>query len=343
MEENGRSYINDQIANIGGLKKFLDFKDSLVPANLEDYAMLHGEGGRKHARVSTIKLAITDYSKGRGPGDGSSVYVQANVPPALMEILRSKCLENMGTNYVPVNSGLWSVIISAANAVKLLTGVMASIRTCLGTLFAGLRQAAVSFYQNGDTRTDVCMKVGDAFRKAYEALKAQPQAGEAGNANGNNQFGGDRKAASGLIPLPVVHDYSYSQVRVNMYERGRDNKVPVSQVNITRNGFRQDGSASRYPWTIQISQFRAKENVAANGTSSYDSKTISDKMEASIQVTDEDLFTATTRVCHYIEVWENAVCIPIVREGLNQREKARKNWAAQQQQQQPRQQPPYYQ
>lgn len=320
MGDNGHTYVNDQIATIGGAKKFLDFKDALVPATLEDYAMLHGEGGKKHARISTIKLAITDYSNGTDPGGAGSVYVQANVPPALMEILRAKCLENIGTSYVPENAGLWPIILSAADAARSIQDALRSVKNSLGIFFTGMRQAAVLFYKNGDPQKDVCPSVGDAFRKAGEAIRGTAAGGDQDRIPERKE----KTSGSRLIPLPVVHDYAYSQVRVNMYDRRGDDKVSVSQVNISRVGCRRDGHEARYPWTIQIAQFRAVERVAPNGTSSYDPKTVADKVEASISVTDEALYAAASRVCHFIEVWENAVCAPIVREGLSQREQARK-------------------
>ena len=51
------------IAKAASKNKFLDFRNALTLAFLEDYANLQGIGGGKHAPTSGIKLLIQDISK----------------------------------------------------------------------------------------------------------------------------------------------------------------------------------------------------------------------------------------------------------------------------------------
>ena len=46
------------IAKTNGRNKVIDFRDGLVLAYPEDYAMIHGKGGKGHAPTSVIKIAV---------------------------------------------------------------------------------------------------------------------------------------------------------------------------------------------------------------------------------------------------------------------------------------------
>lgn len=58
--------ISQKCAKVNGKDKVIDFTGNLSMANLEDFAMVHGCGGKSHARNSTISAAICDYTKGTG-------------------------------------------------------------------------------------------------------------------------------------------------------------------------------------------------------------------------------------------------------------------------------------
>ena len=59
-------YINSTISRRSTDKVAMDFSDRLVKAYDDDYANIHGCGGKKHAPNSGIQLSICDFSKGRG-------------------------------------------------------------------------------------------------------------------------------------------------------------------------------------------------------------------------------------------------------------------------------------
>lgn len=73
--------VNTIIAKTNGKDKVIDFRDCLNLANKDDYAMMHGIGGKEHARTSVIKLTICDYTAGKGE---LSKTVSANISPATM-------------------------------------------------------------------------------------------------------------------------------------------------------------------------------------------------------------------------------------------------------------------
>ena len=75
------------IAKAASKNKFLDFRNALTLAFLEDYANLQGIGGGKHAPTSGIKLLIQDNSNG-------SQNAQAIVPCFLIDKMLEVCRKN---------------------------------------------------------------------------------------------------------------------------------------------------------------------------------------------------------------------------------------------------------
>lgn len=75
------------IAKAASKNKFLDFRNALTLAYLEDYANIQGIGGNKHAPTSGIKLLIQDNSNG-------SQKAQAIIPCFLIDKMLEVCRRN---------------------------------------------------------------------------------------------------------------------------------------------------------------------------------------------------------------------------------------------------------
>lgn len=99
--DQGPSYAG-QICKIGGKDKFLSFHNELNLAAKpgaydDDYAALHGQGGKKHAVRSRIEARMCDYS--HGTGDGKSINVRYNLEPYyllyLLEIVKAAINGNL--------------------------------------------------------------------------------------------------------------------------------------------------------------------------------------------------------------------------------------------------------
>lgn len=75
------------IAKAASKNKFLDFRNALTLAYLEDYANLQGIGGGKHAPVSGIKLLIQDNTNG-------SQKAEANIPCWMIDKMMEVCRRN---------------------------------------------------------------------------------------------------------------------------------------------------------------------------------------------------------------------------------------------------------
>lgn len=312
MSNNNQQTISDRIITIGGKQKFFDFRDGLVPANMNDYAMLHGSGGSKHAASSVIKLTITDYSGGTGQ---NSTTVQANIHPSLVEVLRDKAEANMGTTYVPINAGIWGFVFKSIKKVESIGNVLRGMATSTKTLLDSMREAARVGAKGGQT-TDVWMQTGIAIANGSQAMA---------NAASSNKPADGQPQPMSVMEMPIVYDYHYEQTRVNTYKRHPSNQslVSVSSLRIQRTGYRQNGDVSKLPWTVTISNFYAVEKKYPNGTSAYEPKTITDKKEAFFSLSDDDMFKAASRVCHYIQVFEIGACLPVVMNGRSEMEKNR--------------------
>lgn len=69
-------YISQKCAKVNGNNKVIDFNGFLTQAKMEDFAMVHGCGGKGHARNSTIGITICDYTRGKNE---NSVTVKYNI------------------------------------------------------------------------------------------------------------------------------------------------------------------------------------------------------------------------------------------------------------------------
>ena len=97
---NDGNFISSQIWKVNGKDKVIDFTSNLICANLNDYANVHGRGGKGHAPNSTISVNLCDYTKGTG---NASVSVRYNVDVEDMPILYQAAMSaRMGTMPTPV-------------------------------------------------------------------------------------------------------------------------------------------------------------------------------------------------------------------------------------------------
>lgn len=79
------NFISLKICKVNGKDKVIDFNSYLSEANVNDFAMVHGCGGKNHARNSTIGVKICDYTK--GTGENASVTVKYGIDVESIPIL----------------------------------------------------------------------------------------------------------------------------------------------------------------------------------------------------------------------------------------------------------------
>lgn len=256
--------VQDIICRAATKNKFLDFRNNLVPAFPKDYAMMHGIGGAKYARKSTIKLYLTDY------GVKPTVCVSSNISPELPYELLDVCLKNRVTPTVDV--------------------------AAISSTIARMRSESQLPPSNGETYYAIPASALDYLGGLVKGTGDKPSAGV---------------------------DYSYKQERVNVYaEQG--GIAPVTSLVIERQGLR-NGSKSMMPWYIKISSFKAKVNVQRNGTTSYVGGSAFDVKDAFINLSDADMLKCMVRITHFIDIWEQMECSPIISEGMKMSEDVKNN------------------
>lgn len=293
--------VNTVITKTTGKNKVIDFRDGLVAAHEEDYANLHGAGGRKgKAPVSVIKIFLCDYSAGTGD---ASLTIKASISPDLCEQLLEICKHNIGVQVVEPNMA--PLVEQRAVNHKLSKGADMNF----GVL-------------------NNCLKLLERIVKADEAGKGVP--GLATLAAGAKTFlskprdkAMEESAPTPMAPFQVPRhmDFTYTQDRVHAFGDVKDgDMVPVQRLNIFHQTFRSDGQASNYPWTVKITNAKAPVRLQATGATTFSSSGMTDKQEAFIQISDADMYRMMSRVCHYISVWEQTVAAKVVASGLQIRE-----------------------
>lgn len=313
---NSEQRVSDTIAQAAVRGKFLDFRNNLQLANPNDYAMLHGAGGAKHATKSTITLLITDYSAGAN----GTITVRTNVAPELIPYLLEVCKQNvsvastttrpmvpacvqkvrqlcMGTA-LPPNNGVVYVAcpVSDLQALPGLDGFTSKGQEVYGRL----QQAALPLPPDTSGAAFVAVPK-DGLLELEKAIVPS-------DTDASQKVGGV--------------NFSYRQERVNVYKQ-ENGLVPVSVLSISREGTRKSGEVSRLPWTVKITQFMAPPLPQKNGTTAYNSQGKQQVTEAFVSLSDFDMFRCLHRVERFIEVWEVTYGMGLICDGMKRKEEFR--------------------
>lgn len=314
--------VSDVITRTHGKDRVIDFRDGLVPSTPEEYASMHQAGGRKNANTypSVIKMFLCDFS--RGTGD-KSVTVSVNLDPTLCYEWLDICKKSLGSVVLPYYEKAASTGGQAGNS-SLAPNALFRIREDLaaaGSLHRGfialLKNLMV--YMSAVVRGQIVHGSAETFTSVGGAIKNAKQTAM------------PQQIQEKTLLVPCGTDYSYQQDKVNVYRRGQDGYAPVSRLQVTRQSFRPDGDAASYPWTFKITNGEALVQERSNGATTFRSDTIRNKTEAYILVSDRDMYRMMTRVTRFIDAWEKTCCIPVLRNGIQQREQERQQAAQDQQ------------
>lgn len=207
----------------------------------------------------------------------------------------------------------------------------------MATLFA----AAEKFVVGGITPPAAGNKVSaDTIAKANEALQKMVAASKSERELKGDDFvfvGAALRAVCNELkttaPSGGTKDFEYSQEHVNIYGKGKNGLAadfaPVDKVLIWHQSTRPDGSPSRYPWTIKISNGSAQVKEAATGSTSYVGSTYKTSGEAFIVLSNMDMFRMMNACNRFVRVWENTYGIPLLAgatEALQEEFKARQQY-----------------
>ncbi|MCR4804425.1 MAG: hypothetical protein K5981_02125 [Clostridia bacterium] len=147
--------ISKTIAKSNTKDKVIDIRDQLVQARLEDYAALHGAGGKDHAPKSTLKLVLCDY---KNKDNGGSVTVSANISPGTAKMLYEKAKEAMSGPSAPmVEAGKVTAVLNFARSIMPKAGesVPRDQFVALGKMLSECSGEVPSICNYSQTRVDI--------------------------------------------------------------------------------------------------------------------------------------------------------------------------------------------
>lgn len=312
-------FISGKICKANAKNKVVDFSSRLYAAKVEDFANVHGCGGNDHAWNSTVAVTICDYTKGTGEASVSASY---NIDAEIMEILY----------HAAMDARLGKL---TASGDALVSAAAVALHELQRWEISGQQQpvSVVPFselVQTGQT-------MGNAIQQNNPVMLANASGATLSDLR---RWAGNRKQCpSAGVPLRDIYkirtdltnalanqdrplfEYSAEKNNPHAEKDSPDGLVPVSKLYIAYTPTRKGGEPSRYPWFIQIENFRAPLNTRPNGASSHDASRAVDRKSVSINVSADDFATAMVAVKRYIRIWEMVATIPVVRKGLTLLEK----------------------
>lgn len=305
--------INTIITKTQNSKKAIDFRDGLVLANDNDYAMLHGAGGKKYASVSVIPCWICDYSKGKGD---KAVTVNANFDLELISLLHAKSQQIL-LNSAATSSGN-DEAASGSCSVKLSKKSWSELIKCLQMVIdASKAKSSIG----GDALIELGKSLRAIHTDGKQDIDAQRQAKE------------QREDAASDPTQGYVSDFKHTQVKVNGYKTGQNglpsNRAPVTKVTITHNAKDKQGNINRSPWFICISKGHAEIRVDENGATSSVGGTFQETAKAFVNISDIDMFRMMEDCKRYIDAFTMCFGLPLVQKGVTQRLLEREERSAQ--------------
>lgn len=314
-------YISSKICKINAKDKVVDFSSKLFKANVKDFANVHGCGGKDHAKNSTVAVTICDFTKGTGD---NSVTASYNLDAEIMDVLyeaamnaRLGQLRRSTSDLVAAASVAlhelhrWELAGQQQPVSVIPFSELTATGTALGNAASQNDPVALKTI-HGNVLTDLrrwagnrkqCPSAGVPLRDIYEVKNAL-------------------EAALSDQGKPLFEYVTEKNIPYDQY-RDAEGRYPVSKLCITYTPFRKGGEVSRYPWFIQIENFRAPLTTKANGASSHDASRAVDRKAVSIFVSADDFAASMVAVRRYIRIWEMVETIPVVRSGLRWLERIR--------------------
>lgn len=298
--------VNTIIAKVNSGNAIIDFRDKLSAPSVENYAQMHETGGtKKNSYPSVIRVTICDYSKGTGD---NSVTVSVNIDPTLAYEWLEVSKKALGSTIIPVYEMQKKSQQSTAPTLNVIgrlldsTDKTARVSEAIKKLLSGIMQHVANLVKGktSPNTPEAFKEVGSELKAAVNSLKSNGTIDSISFKNGI--------------------DYQLQpQYKINNYSIKEDGYAPVSIMNVSHKPFRDEHTESTYPWYIKITNAEAVAIKADDGTYSFTSKTMRNKKEAAIMMSDRDMFRAMTLVTHFISAWETANCLPVIIQGEQMR------------------------
>lgn len=305
------TYISNKIYKINGKDKVLDFSSRCTAAKIEDYANVHGCGGKDHAPNSTVSLNLCDFTKGTGE---NSVTTSFNLDVEVVEILHRAALDAMvgKLNGNDAIMGVATALLNDLSRWEAAYGQMAAVPS--NDLVAAGTSLGNAVAQNAAAPADVLHTLRQWLVQIKSAPACVVSVQEIANA---------KNALASALSSFGKPAFEYTSEKNNPYAKDAAGNVPVSKVYIAYTPTRADGQVSRYPWFVQIRNFKAPLTEKGNGATAHNSSKAFDDRTTSINLSAEDFACALVAVKRFVSVWEMTAGVPVVRNALKAKEAQR--------------------
>lgn len=302
-------FISRKIYKVTGRDKVMDLRSLLTAAKVEDFANVHGRGGKDHAQNSTIKLTICDYTKGKGD---KSVTTSYNLDVELIEIF-SEAAKDARLGKLTVSPGM--IMQTVAVILNDLTRWEAASNQTRAVAVPEAELTATGKVLAGAINQNTPNELHAASNAVLKDLRKWMATGQK-NPMCTVPMQEIINAKNALIAALNGHGvpaFEYGYEKNNPYSKNNQGYVTVSKVYIAYTPTRPDGSISRYPWFLQVENFDAPLNTKANGASSHNSSSAINRKSASINLSADDFAKAMGATKRFIGLWEHAVALPVIR------------------------------
>ena len=109
-------------------------------------------------------------------------------------------------------------------------------------------------------------------------------------------------------------DYEWKQQRIHEMKIDRNGFAPVQTLCIKRQCLTKKGEPQRNPWIISIENGVARPEKTSTGGTKINGNSYRKTNFAFIMLSEEDMFKLFWKVERYIQLWELAFAIPVIKE-----------------------------
>ena len=300
--EEREKFNKNLICQVARKGKFLDFSNGLVVSNVDDYAQLMGRGGKNHAPLAVIKVDLTDYKD-----SANHVKCTANVEPYVFDIMKEVALRNIGSQY-----------LGPSEATRILdkydSASDIAVETCKGAfeVLNGIRDACRHIFHE-KTIKETITPLGASVSAAIDRMMSM-----------------DQGKAYGTINLMPYSEWQKIITRVDTHSQDANGYANVKELTIRRQQYMDAGGALKpmgAQWYIAVCNFKAKP--VGDGVGYIPGSVLGEKSSVSINITDEEVVEICYHIQNFVRIWQNTLCIPIVKTGCQMKEAERRAWLEQ--------------
>lgn len=289
-----------------GIMRAIDFRDGLTgPRTAEHYARIHPSKSdvELNQYPSVVQIWLTN------SGNGKATSVTANISPAIPGLWLDICKQNMGMSVVPLYKKVYkgdkdeleeSAIGVLVKAIKANSRIGRALVYIIEDKIESLENRMKTNLDH-DTLEEYPYQI-NALRKASKAFRTKDV------------------PPLYAIRFPKKVDYTYSDIRVQAHKE-KNGYVPVRTINVIHASVsdKYGGAEIVLPWKFEIKNFEAVKLKTKYGLVTYKKGTERNIKTAQINLSEMQMYELMTRVTRFIELWEYANCVSLIRDGSQNR------------------------